>query len=95
MASLPVSKGLKVLSPECTGCLDCIAVCPVGDALEVRTVGRRKIRGLGFAALLVAIFVVGYAGARATGSWANDISDREYMERIPELNSPEYGHPGT
>ena len=94
MARLPVSRSLKVLSPECTGCLDCVAVCPVEDALEVRTVGRRRLGGLGFAGLLILVFGIGYFGARATGSWTNDISDQEYVERLPDLDSPAYGHPG-
>jgi len=95
MARLPVSRSLKVLSPECTGCLDCVAACPVSDALEVRTMGHRKLGGLHFAGVLLVIFLAGYAGARMTGHWANDISDQEYVERVPELHSPTYGHPGT
>ena len=41
------------------------------------------------------IFLVGYLGARATGSWSNEISDQEYVQRIPDIHSPAYGHPGS
>ena len=33
MARLPVSTATKVTIPECTGCLDCVAECPVTEAL--------------------------------------------------------------
>lgn len=95
MARLSVSTADEVMSPECTGCLDCVAVCPVADALEVRTVGRRRVSPLKFAGALMGIFLVGYLGARAAGAWSNEISDQEYVERIQEIHSPAYGHPGS
>jgi polyferredoxin len=95
MARLPVSQAGSVTSPECTGCLDCVAVCPVAEALEVRTVGRRRVSSLGLAAAVLGIFLAGYIGARAAGMWSNQISDQEYVERIQEIHSPSYGHPGT
>jgi polyferredoxin len=94
MARLPVSQSTTVTNPECTGCLDCLAVCPVSEALELRTVGRRKMSSLAFAAVLLGIFMTGYLGARTAGIWANQISDEEYVERLPEIHSPAYGHPG-
>ncbi|MCJ7627573.1 MAG: 4Fe-4S dicluster domain-containing protein, partial [Longimicrobiales bacterium] len=94
MARLPVSKGDEVMSPECTGCLDCVAVCPVKGALEVRTVGRRRIGSLGFAGAVMGIFLAGYLGALIAGAWSNGISDQEYVERVQEIDSPAYGHPG-
>jgi ferredoxin len=94
MARLPVSSKESILSPECTGCLDCVAACPVKDALSVRTVGRRSVSPRSFATALLLIFMAGYLGARAAGSWQNDIPDREYVERVQEMDSPVYGHPG-
>jgi ferredoxin len=94
MARLNVSKAGAVTNPECTGCMDCVAACPVAGALDVRTVGRRRVSALGFAGAVVGIFLAGYVGARATGAWANQITDQEYVERIQDLDSPMYGHPG-
>jgi Fe-S-cluster-containing hydrogenase component 2 len=94
MARLNISGSVSVSSPECTGCLDCIAACPVAGALELKMLGRRPVSHLRFAAMLVGLFLAGYLGARATGVWANQITDAEYVERIQNLDSAAYGHPG-
>ena len=94
MARLPVSDEPHINSPECTGCLDCVAVCPVSNTLEVALPGRRKVRPMAFAGAVLGFFLVGYLGARTAGLWENQISDREYVERLQNLHSPIYGHPG-
>ena len=94
MARIRVSKSGEVHSPECTGCLDCLAVCPVPEALELRTLGRRRTSPLMYAAAVVGLFLAGYLGGRVTGKWSNEIEDREYVERIREIRSGEYSHPG-
>jgi len=93
MARLPVSSRDSIRSVECSGCLDCVAVCPVKDTLTVR-VGRRTVTPLAYAAAVVVLFLAGYVGARATGHWDNGIAEREYIERIQNIHSSEYGHPG-
>jgi ferredoxin len=93
MARLPVSRRQAVVSPECTGCLDCVAACPVEDALGVETL-RRPLTPLRLAAALVLLFLGGYATARATGAWQNSIGDREYIQRVEELRQGGYAHPG-
>jgi ferredoxin len=94
MARLPVSQTSHVLSPECTGCMDCIAACPVDDALVLKT-GPRKIPVSAFAVGLVLLFLGGYMSARVGGSWDNSISDQEYIGRIQSIDDPSYGHPGS
>lgn len=94
MARLPVSSKRTVTSPECTGCLDCVAVCPRKDALTVGVAGRR-LGPLAYAAAIVALFLTGYAGARAAGIWQNGMSDTQYVEHIRAIDSAAYGHPGS
>ena len=93
MARLPVSTKLDVLSPECIGCLDCVAVCPIKDALGLR-VARRDLSLRAYAAAVLVLFLAGYFGARACGVWDNHISDAEYVLRIQENRIEPYGHPG-
>lgn len=94
MARYPVSRKERVVSPECTGCLDCIAVCPVQDALVVGFPRRRTVPPMVFAGAVLGLFFIVYVSARVTGTWSNGIPDQEYVERLQNLNSPLYGHPG-
>ena len=94
MGRQPVSKKLSVLSPECTGCLDCVAVCPVKDALGVH-VAKKRWEAPRYAVAVLLLFFAGYFGARAFGLWDNAISDQEYVERIQQDGSVPYAHPGT
>ena len=93
MARLPVASKDTILSAECTSCMDCVAVCPKSDALGLH-IGRRRIAPLAYGAAVVGLFLAGYVGARASGLWENTISDAEYVERIQNIRSNEYGHPG-
>jgi polyferredoxin len=93
MARLPVSSKGVVMSVECTGCLDCVAVCPKEGALAAK-MGGRTVSPVAFAAAVVGLFMAGYVGARATGNWNNGIGEAEYVERIQNIRSGEYGHPG-
>jgi NAD-dependent dihydropyrimidine dehydrogenase PreA subunit len=91
---LPVENLARVSSDECFACLSCVAACPVPRALRVETPPpwRRAVRPVAFAALLVVLFAVGIAAARATGHWRNTIGDQEYARRIREMDSPAYAH---
>lgn len=93
MARIPVSSKGTVLSAECTGCLDCVAVCPRKEALGIYA-GARRLQPLAYAAGVVGLFLAAYVGARAGGIWENAIQDAEYVERIQEIESSKYGHPG-
>ncbi len=44
---LPVSRKRAITSPECTGCLDCVAACPVQDALGIGLPGLVRSEGMG------------------------------------------------
>ena len=94
MARLPISKLATVRSVECTGCVDCLAVCPVASTLELAA-GPKRLGIPTYAAAIVLLFLLGTTVARVTGHWDNDIGDREYVERFQEMDSPEYGHPGS
>jgi polyferredoxin len=78
MARLPISRSEKILSPECTGCLDCVASCPISTTL---TAGgpTRRIGVEHFAVAVVLVFAAGYLIARVAGWWEGDIADEDYQ----------------
>jgi len=91
---LPVSSKLAITSPECTGCLDCVAACPVKDALGIGLPRRRRLPVPAYAALILTLFLTGYFAARASGSWQNAIPDHEYVQRLRYESVELYAHPG-
>lgn len=90
---LPVSTKTAITSPECTGCLDCVAACPVKDALGIGLPKRRRLPVPAYAAVILCLFLAGYVGARASGLWHNGISDAEYVHRLRNEAVELYGHP--
>jgi len=92
-ARLPVSTRTAIASPECTGCLDCVAACPVRDALGVSLPTRRRLPVPAYAAAILALFFAGYLAARAAGTWQNRITDDEYRYRLGQEAVELYVHP--
>jgi polyferredoxin len=100
-SSLPVDKLISIKSAECTGCLECVAVCPAQGALQmsippVPGVQERQ-RGLpawamaaGVAALFIGI--VGYA--KVEGFWNSDVPHAVYQKLVPRANEARHPMPG-
>lgn len=91
---LPVSTKTAITSPECTGCLDCVAACPVEDALGVGLPRRPRLAVPAYAGAILALFFAGYLGARVAGAWHNGIPDEEYVQRLRYDAVELYAHPG-
>lgn len=89
---LPVDRLLTVKSAECTGCFECVAVCPVKDALALSLPRKRPIPLAATAAGIALIFLALVGLARVTGHWHSPVPDSVYQELIPKANS--FGHPG-
>ncbi|MCB2198771.1 4Fe-4S binding protein [bacterium] len=92
-ARLPVMTSLKVTSPECIGCNDCVTSCPVPTALWMGT-PKRKLAPKRIAIVIGLVFILGVIGARFGGWWYNDIPDDEIRMHVEKMHSDEYGHPG-
>jgi len=91
--NIVVEKKLNVLTHECVACYDCVDACPVNGALDMKLVGNNKKIHYGlYAGLLIGLYVSVTNLARVTGHWYTQISDAEYILRIPELNQPQYQH---
>lgn len=94
---LPIQKKIKVNSPECTGCLNCVAVCPVSSskgkgALEIK-IGQRTVKPLIYSGLLLVFFLGMIWGGKLTGHWRSSVSYSEYRELVPAAGRLE--HPQT
>jgi polyferredoxin len=92
-SNIRVHKVGRVRSDECMNCLECVAVCPVKNTLEIRTSFRRRgVPHWVFGLLIVGVFV-GITGlGMLTGHWQNRISQEEYLKRFKEIESPLYQH---
>lgn len=93
---LTVDRNLRIISPECNGCMDCTLVCPGGrNTLALKTTGIR--RQFWSTAKLGVVVLVLYAGlvyiATITGHWKSSVSEQEFRLRLQEIHSSKYTHP--
>jgi len=89
---LPVDKLLSVRSAECTGCLECVAVCPAKGALDLSAGRRFPVRARTVAFGVAAIFLGFVGAAMLSGHWQTAVPDALYFELIP--NAASLAHPG-
>ena len=80
---LPVDAKGSITSPECTGCLECVAACPVKDALRFSPRRPSRLPAWAVAAGIAAVFLGLTAFARVTGHWHTDVDPRVYSTMIP------------
>ncbi len=92
-AHIPVAQLTRVRSDECNACMQCVAVCPSVNALEL-SLPRGLVRMPKLATLLAVtgLFFVGIGVAMASGIWQNSITSEEYRRRIQEIDTPKYQH---
>ena len=100
-SSLPVDKLVFIKSVECTGCLECVAVCPAECALYMGlpTLGATngKPRALPAWAMAAGITVLffGIDGlAKATGHWQTPIPQSVYQSLVPNADQAAHSMPG-
>ena len=68
-AEIPVHARGSVWTPECTGCMSCVAACKTPDTLTLVRRGRRGLSPWLVPALGVGVLLVAWAVARLTGHW--------------------------
>jgi polyferredoxin len=92
-AHIPVAQLTRVRSDECNACLQCVAVCPSVNALELSLPrGRSRMPRLATVIAVTGLFFVGIGVAMATDHWQTSITAPEYRRRIQEIDSPKYQH---
>jgi polyferredoxin len=100
-SALPVDKLVTIKSAECTGCLECVAVCPAKDTLSLSV---PRIPGLGpqapkvpawaMAAGIAALFlgIVGFA--KTSGYWDSHVPTAVYRQLVPHADETRHPMPG-
>ncbi len=92
---LPVNLKNRMDSPECTGCMDCMTVCPVEQTLRFESAGIKqrawKPSTLGITIILIFLGIVYIA--QITGHWQSGVSAHEFSMRLEMMNSAEVVHP--
>jgi polyferredoxin len=90
-SGLPVDQLIAIQSAECTGCMQCVAVCPAAGALLLSAPRKTRVPAWVVAAGVAGLFlgICGYA--QWTGHWSTDLPSKLYFELIPHAN--EFTHP--
>ena len=100
-SALPVDRLITIQSAECTGCLECVAVCPAKDALSmslpklpVLAPNPPKLPVWAMAAGVAALFlgVVGFA--KTAGYWDSQVSRATYQQLVPHADQARHPIPG-
>jgi len=96
-ANLPVDKLIIIKSAECTGCLECVAVCPAQGALNMhapKIVRRKPLPAWAMAAGVAVVFcgIIGYA--KASHHWNTFVPDHIYRVLVPSADEVSHPMPG-
>ncbi len=92
---LQVDQRPSIASAECTGCMDCMRVCPVKGTLKLATGGAKAKpwtrKALALAVLLT--FVGTVYTARISGHWQSRVPLTEFRQHLQNIDAPEMTHP--
>ena len=79
-AEIPVHARGTVWSPECTGCMGCVAACSTPDTLTLTRRGAKGFSPWLVPALGVGVLLGAWVVARATGHWESQVPLRVFVE---------------
>jgi polyferredoxin len=97
-SSLPVDQLVTIKSVECTGCLECVAICPAEGALHLAlpqfSKAPKRISSWAMAAGIAVLFfgIVGYA--KAVGLWESHVPAAVYRQLVPHASQARHPMPG-
>lgn len=79
---LPVGVISEVISPECTLCMTCVAVCPVKDALRAKVTPKRAVSPWAVAATIAVLFLGIVLVAKLAGHWDSNVPESIYRALV-------------
>ena len=88
---LPVSRKHNIISPECSGCLNCLSCCPSKGALEVALKGGKRIHPVMVGVSVIGIFFGLILIAHLSGKWNSSLSYgelRSLLSGVANLSHP-------
>jgi len=88
---LAVSREDNIISPECSGCLNCISSCRSKGALEVTLTGRKRIHPVIAGVSIIAIFFGIIFVAHLSGKWNSSLSHAELRSLLSDIAN--FTHP--
>jgi len=89
---LPVDRLTSVRSAECTGCLECVTVCPAQGALKLAATRRGPALPAWAVVATIAVVFFGLVGyAQLAGHWASPIPHEVYQALVPAADT--FAHP--
>lgn len=90
---IKVSQKTIIRSPECIGCLACVAVCPQENCLSVQGPAGRKIAAWLLPALAVGLFLGFWATALLADHWQSKVAPetfRQIYQIAEQISHPTY-----
>lgn len=85
-AQIPVHTRNKVWSPECTGCLSCVSVCPQPGVLAMQPcLVKKQLPIWSFPVLALGLFFVAIAVGMVSGHWHSSLNIEQYRGLLPML----------
>jgi polyferredoxin len=98
-SALPVDKLVTIRSAECTGCFECVAVCPANETLNLALpkIADRRAHNIPVWAVAagIALLFVGIVGfAKTTGHWNSQVPGAVYQQLVPNADQALHPMPG-
>ena len=82
-SSLAVDQLVTIRSAECTGCLECVAICPAKDALHLELPRKTVVPSWAIAACVALIFFGAVAAAKLANHWDTPVPDYVLRQLVP------------